>query len=139
MGTVVRVTGGARSAKSLFAETLAAGLGACVTYVATAEVSDAEMDARIARHRERRPASWISREAPHDLRTGLAGLDQQVDVVLVDCLTVWAANRLLALGDPEQGGLVGGGRGARSHPRRRGRGSARAGPRRTLAPRARDQ
>jgi adenosylcobinamide kinase/adenosylcobinamide-phosphate guanylyltransferase len=88
MGTVVLVTGGARSGKSLFAEMLAAGLGACVAYVASAEVSDAEMDARVARHRERRPASWITREAPHDLRTGLAGLDPWVDVVLVDCLTV---------------------------------------------------
>jgi adenosylcobinamide kinase/adenosylcobinamide-phosphate guanylyltransferase len=104
MGAIVLVTGGARSGKSLFAEMLAAGLGACVTYVATAEVSDAEMDARVARHRERRPASWITREAPHDLRIGLAGLDQQVDVVLVDCLTVWVSNRLLTLGDPEQGG-----------------------------------
>lgn len=100
MGEVVLVSGGARSGKSLFAENLAAALGPPVTYVATAEAYDAEMDSRIARHKERRPPSWITVEAPLDLQ-GLISRNPTVKVVLVDCLAIWASNRLLALGDPD--------------------------------------
>jgi adenosylcobinamide kinase/adenosylcobinamide-phosphate guanylyltransferase len=98
-GTIVLVTGGARSGKSRFAEQIAANLGDRVAYVATAAIGDAEMAARVARHRARRPASWQTIDAPYDLLQSLAGLDRSIDVVLVDCLTIWAANRLLRLGD----------------------------------------
>jgi len=107
MGRLELVTGGARSGKSAFAERRAASLAAArgtaavVTYVATAFASDEEMEARIAHHRARRPAAWGSIEAPMDLGAALADARATADVVLVDCLAVWAANRLLALGDPE--------------------------------------
>jgi adenosylcobinamide kinase/adenosylcobinamide-phosphate guanylyltransferase len=99
MGTIVLVTGGARSGKSCFAEQIAGNLGARVAYVATAEIGDAEMTARIARHRAQRPLSWQTIEAPFDLLHGIAGMDPTVEVVLVDCLTIWCANRLLRLGE----------------------------------------
>ncbi len=104
MGSTVLVIGGTRSGKSRFAERLAAGLGSRVVYLATAEVYDAEMEARVALHRERRPDSWATIEAPRDLAAALARLDQAVDVTLVECLAVWASNRLLDLGDPEDDG-----------------------------------
>jgi adenosylcobinamide kinase/adenosylcobinamide-phosphate guanylyltransferase len=104
MGAIVLVTGGAKSGKSLFAETLAAELGSRVTYVATAEVHDEEMQTRVARHQRRRPPSWLTLEIPLELRTVPTRLDYEVDVFLVDCLTLWASNHLLTLGDPEDSG-----------------------------------
>ena len=104
MGRVVLVTGGARSGKSAFAETLAARRGERVVYVATATAGDTEMADRIAHHRARRPASWRTVEAPLEIVTGLAAVDAGIEAVLVDCLAVWAANRLLALGEPAEDG-----------------------------------
>ncbi len=104
MGRVVLVTGGARSGKSVFAEMLAARGGERVAYVATATVGDAEMADRIARHRARRPAAWLTLEAPLDILAGLAAVGAGIEVVLVDCLAVWAANRLLAVGEPAEDG-----------------------------------
>jgi len=104
VGRIVLVTGGARSGKSVFAETLAARHGERVAYVATATAGDAEMADRIARHRARRPAAWSTLEAPLDILARLAALDSGIEVVLVDCLAVWTANRLLALGEPAEDG-----------------------------------
>ncbi|MGC8633495.1 MAG: bifunctional adenosylcobinamide kinase/adenosylcobinamide-phosphate guanylyltransferase [Candidatus Limnocylindrales bacterium] len=104
MGRIVLVTGGARSGKSAFAETLAARRGERVVYLATATVGDAEMEERIARHRARRPAGWVTLEAPLDIGASLAAVASGIEVVLVDCLAVWAANRLLAIGEPAREG-----------------------------------
>jgi adenosylcobinamide kinase/adenosylcobinamide-phosphate guanylyltransferase len=104
MGTIVLVTGGAKSGKSRFAEQIAGNLGTRVAYVATAEIGDAEMTARIARHRAQRPPAWQTSEAPYNLLLGIAGIDPTVEVVLVDCLTIWCANRLLGLGDAADAG-----------------------------------
>lgn len=98
MGRIVLVTGGARSGKSAFAERFAAARGSRVLYVATAEALDEEMEDRIALHRARRPTGWSTREAPLDL-IGVLGDVRDVDVVLVDCLSVFVSNRLLGLGD----------------------------------------
>ncbi|MEZ4553867.1 MAG: bifunctional adenosylcobinamide kinase/adenosylcobinamide-phosphate guanylyltransferase [Dehalococcoidia bacterium] len=88
------VTGGARSGKSRFAERLAAGTGREVVYIATLEPLDAEMEHRIARHRESRPAEWGTIEAPRDLLTALDAAP--VDAcVLLDCLSLWVTNLLL--------------------------------------------
>ena len=102
MGRITLITGGARSGKSRFAETLAAQ-GQNVCYIATAEALDEEMAQRIAQHRARRPAHWTTLEAPRDLATALVGLGH-IDTVLVDCLSLWTSNRLLALGDDEASG-----------------------------------
>lgn len=105
MGRLELVTGGARSGKSAFAARRAAELAATrpgparVTHVATAMVIDAEMADRIARHRASRPAEWRSVEAPLALGPAIATEARRADVVLVDCLAVWASNRLLAVGD----------------------------------------
>ncbi|HEY8489423.1 MAG TPA: bifunctional adenosylcobinamide kinase/adenosylcobinamide-phosphate guanylyltransferase [Dehalococcoidia bacterium] len=93
-GGLVLVTGGARSGKSALAERLAARLGGAVLYVATAEAGDAEMADRIRRHRERRPPSWRTLEAPRAVVAALAAAPP-ADVVLLDCLSLWVSNLLL--------------------------------------------
>ena len=88
------LTGGARSGKSAAAVAAATASGAPVTFVATAEPGDDEMAERIARHRAERPAHWTTVEATHDLISAVAKTDP-VDTVIVDCLAIWAANRML--------------------------------------------
>lgn len=95
MGRVVLVTGGARSGKSAYAERRAEELGgSSVTYVATAEALDEEMERRIARHRSERPSTWTTVEAPRGAGAALRAARDAV--VLVDCVTVLASNALLA-------------------------------------------
>ena len=101
------VLGGARSGKSRHAESLVTALPPPWLYVATAQAFDAEMEERIAHHRARRGEGWRTIEAPHDLAGALR--DSPVGApVLVDCLTMWLSNRLLAQADieAESAGLV---------------------------------
>jgi adenosyl cobinamide kinase/adenosyl cobinamide phosphate guanylyltransferase len=98
MGGLIFVTGGARSGKSRFAERLAAAeakRGHPVLYLATMEIGDEELAARVARHRGDRPASWRTVEAPLDPATALR--DAPADsCVLLDCVSLWVSNLLLA-------------------------------------------
>lgn len=95
------VLGGARSGKSRYAERLLADLPPPWqppwTYVATAEVGDAEMAARIAAHRARRGPQWRTVEVPRDLAAPLAARERAP--MLVDCLTLWLSNLMLADAD----------------------------------------
>ncbi len=88
------LTGGARSGKSAAAVAAAAGSGAPVTFVATAESGDEEMAERIAQHRARRPAHWTTLEATQDLLRAVGAVDP-ADTIIVDCLAIWATNRML--------------------------------------------
>lgn len=88
------VLGGARSGKSRHALAEALARGGRVAVVATAEALDAEMAARICRHRRERPASWLIVEEPIELVGALRRLAGTVDTVIVDCLTLWVANHL---------------------------------------------
>jgi adenosylcobinamide kinase / adenosylcobinamide-phosphate guanylyltransferase len=92
------VLGGARSGKSRHAEALITAGSPPWVYVATAEPLDDEMTARIAAHRARRGAGWRDVEALRDLAGALAGVR---DAVLVDCLTLWLSNLMLADADIE--------------------------------------
>jgi adenosylcobinamide kinase/adenosylcobinamide-phosphate guanylyltransferase len=103
------VTGGARSGKSRFATAEQAEYRR-VAFLATAQPGDADMVARIARHRAERPEHWTTIEEPlalvararevsagGDTSTGRrAALARSVDAIVIDCLTLWVANRLLA-------------------------------------------
>lgn len=102
-GGLVLVLGGARSGKSRFAEALLEREPEPRAYIATAEkafggIPDPEMEARIALHRARRGISWETFEAPLDLAGLLATLSPERPV-LVDCLTLWLTNHLLAEND----------------------------------------
>lgn len=87
------VLGGARSGKSRYAEGLVMRAPPPWTYVATAEALDEEMRARIADHRARRDVGWRTLEAPLDLVGVVA---QTSGPTLIDCLTLWLSNVLLA-------------------------------------------
>ncbi len=91
------VLGGARSGKSRYAESLITVSKPPWTYVATAEAGDEEMAARIKTHRERRGSCWRTIEAPREVPTVLAGCEGTS--VLVDCLTLWLSNLVLADAD----------------------------------------
>jgi adenosylcobinamide kinase / adenosylcobinamide-phosphate guanylyltransferase len=93
--------GGARSGKSRLAVELAAALGAPVTFIATGEPGDEEMAARIAAHSAERPAEWHVVEEPYALEPAVRDADPSHTVV-IDCLTLWAANALDRDGDPER-------------------------------------
>jgi adenosylcobinamide kinase/adenosylcobinamide-phosphate guanylyltransferase len=94
------VLGGARSGKSRYAESLTLGFPPPWLYVATAEPLDDEMAARIAAHRTRRVADWRTIEAPRDLAGAVADAPAG-STVLVDCLTLWLSNLMLANMDIE--------------------------------------
>lgn len=93
------VLGGARSGKSRYAEARAVETGLECVYVATAEAGDAEMRARIAHHRAGRGDGWLTVEAPLDLVGAIDAHAGAHRVVLVDCLTLWLSNRMLAQAD----------------------------------------
>jgi len=95
------VLGGARSGKSRYAESLIEALPPPWIYLATAEARDAEMAKRIAAHRARRGSGWQTVEAPHDLSAAL-GAAPTGTPVLVDCLTLWLSNRMLAEADMDR-------------------------------------
>jgi adenosylcobinamide kinase / adenosylcobinamide-phosphate guanylyltransferase len=93
---VTLVLGGARSGKSRYAERLVEAAAAHGTYCATAEAGDAEMAARIAAHRARRDSFWRTVEAPLALAETIAAEAVPDRPLLVDCLTLWLSNVLLA-------------------------------------------
>lgn len=94
-GKIVLVTGGARSGKSVFAERYAAGAGEKVAYIATAQILDDEMQARVALHRERRGEDWPTWEAPFAAAGAMREAAAAADAVLFDCLTLYVSNLLL--------------------------------------------
>jgi adenosylcobinamide kinase / adenosylcobinamide-phosphate guanylyltransferase len=98
---VILITGGARSGKSKRAEMRTRSFPGQPVYVATAEALDAEMEARIAKHRARRGTDWIEREVPLDLVESLLATDGG-GARLVDCLTLWLSNLMHAERDWER-------------------------------------
>jgi adenosylcobinamide kinase / adenosylcobinamide-phosphate guanylyltransferase len=90
------IIGGARSGKSSYAERQARESGLAVTYIATCEARDDEMSERIAHHRERRPPEWRTVEEPLLLADALRREAAADTCVMVDCLTLWLTNVLLA-------------------------------------------
>lgn len=90
------ILGGARSGKSSFAQALAQKRGGdAVLFVATAQARDDEMRARVANHRAARPAGWRILEAPNAIVRALESAEP-ARVVLLDCVTLWTSNVLLA-------------------------------------------
>lgn len=96
------ILGGARSGKSGRAQRLAEASGGRPVLIATAQAFDDEMRDRIARHRAERGAAWTTIEAPIDLPGAIAQLADGVgSVIVVDCLTLWITNLILAERDIE--------------------------------------
>ncbi len=94
------VLGGAASGKSAFAEGIILASGRPRIYLATAHAFDDEMRTKLTRHRQRRGPDWRTIEAPLDLGPALA-IASDRDAVLLDCITLWLSNHLLADHDLE--------------------------------------
>lgn len=90
------ILGGARSGKSRFAQQLAESTGLRKRIIVTATADDAEMTERIAHHRAERSADWTTIEAPLALPEAIAAAAGGDVTVVVDCLTLWLANVMLA-------------------------------------------
>ena len=89
---VTFVLGGACSGKSDYAEQLALESPRSKLYIATAEVGDVEMQARIRRHQERRGTEWKLLELPVIIMQPLLEQQHSNSYILIDCLTLWLAN-----------------------------------------------
>jgi adenosylcobinamide kinase / adenosylcobinamide-phosphate guanylyltransferase len=100
---VTLILGGARSGKSRYAERLIEGAAFSGTYCATAEAGDDEMAERIAAHRARRGLFWRTIETPLAIPCAIAVEAAPARPVLVDCLTLWLSNLLLAGHQPDEG------------------------------------
>jgi len=102
MGQTIFITGGARSGKSRFAEQLAAGYGAPLGYLATAQPLDQEMEQRIRIHQQLRGEGWGTVEEALHLSQALTLNDGRFNMILVDCLTLWLSNLLLLDDEPRE-------------------------------------
>lgn len=92
---ITLIIGGAASGKSLWAENYTLSATKRPLYIATAQPFDTEMEEKIAAHRARRTAQWELKEAPLDLAGALSDLTSE-SCALIDCLTMWLSNHLLA-------------------------------------------
>ncbi len=95
-GHITLVLGGTRSGKSSFAQHLAEESNGKLIYVATAEAFDDEMTDRIARHRLDRGPRWQTVEETLELTAAITNHSNQQTTLLVDCLTIWLSNVMLA-------------------------------------------
>ena len=95
---IILCSGGARSGKSEFAERLALATAGRKAYVATGQAFDEEMIDRIKKHQERRGEIWNNFEVPLHLAKEWQNISQSADVILIDCLTMFTTNHMMAHG-----------------------------------------
>ncbi len=94
MSKIYLILGGARSGKSSYGEKLASSIPGRVAYLATAKITDREMEKRIAAHRKRRPEEWTTFElekdslGKRDIEKVIQDIEEQGhSIVLIDCMT----------------------------------------------------
>lgn len=102
MGKLTLILGGARGGKSTYAQNLAKERSQHVTYIATAQALDEEMQARIAVHQRERPGEWRTIEASKNIASHLTTETLQDGVILLDCLTMLVSNLLLEASESEE-------------------------------------
>jgi adenosylcobinamide kinase/adenosylcobinamide-phosphate guanylyltransferase len=96
---VTLILGGARSGKSTLGEKIIAASGLDLVYIATSQIHDDEMRARIDHHQSRRGTEWATVEEPYDLERAITREARPGRAVLVDCLTLWVTNLMMAEAD----------------------------------------
>ncbi len=89
---IILITGGVKSGKSVHALQCAGSTGCRRAFIATATPGDAEMETKIARHKQERGPGWETYEEPYDPGARLRGIGAAYDCVVVDCLTMWVSN-----------------------------------------------
>lgn len=92
MSKIILVTGGARSGKSGFAESLCRERNNNTAYIATSVAFDDEMKERIKKHQESRPSEWKTYEIYKDIYTIIEEIGQNHDTVILDCVTLLVNN-----------------------------------------------
>ncbi len=90
------VLGGCKSGKSSFAQTAAERKGQRRLYVATGQPTDDEMKNKIIKHQEERGVGWETCEVEIDLSEAIKKEYKDLDIILVDCITAWVTNLLMA-------------------------------------------
>lgn len=105
MAEIVVVTGGARSGKSGYSESLAKNLGEKILYIATAIPFDGEMQNRIAKHQQTRPRKWETYEGYEDLHKKVFSDGEKYDGILIDCITVMITNIMFGHGDFDENSI----------------------------------
>lgn len=98
MGKLILVTGGARSGKSAYAETLAKTTSRDVMYIATSIPFDEEMKERVKKHKARRPSNWGTFEGYMDLKRVFLEKELPFQTVLLDCITIMVTNLMFEFG-----------------------------------------
>ncbi len=96
---MILITGGCRSGKSRFALDYANRHFSKKLYLATAEVLDEEMARRVEDHKNARGPEWQTVEEPIEIVDGISDYGPKVEVILLDCLTLWLSNLLLRWDD----------------------------------------
>ncbi|MBD2806884.1 bifunctional adenosylcobinamide kinase/adenosylcobinamide-phosphate guanylyltransferase [Xenorhabdus sp. ZM] len=96
---MILITGGARSGKSAYAERLISEQCEQVLYIATAQITDDEMSARVERHKRERPAHWRTWEGHRDLGAVIRQHRQYQEGVILECITTLVANLLFDLSE----------------------------------------
>ena len=101
---IVLIGGGARSGKSAFALERARKCGRRLAYLATAQALDDEMRCRVAAHQRERGDAFITIEEPFEIARAIGR--SEFDCLVVDCLTLWTSNLMLAGREPDAFALV---------------------------------
>lgn len=97
-GTVILITGGARSGKSAHALRIGEAMDGNKGFLATCLPLDEEMRERIERHREKRGDHWETHEEPIEVCSAIRKMAHRYDVILLDCLTLWLSNLIEEFG-----------------------------------------
>jgi adenosylcobinamide kinase/adenosylcobinamide-phosphate guanylyltransferase len=100
MKEIIFVTGGCRSGKSRFALNYANEHFKRKIFLATAPALDDEMKQRIKAHQEARGPEWATVEEHTEIAKAVASVETHYEVILIDCMTLWLSNLILA-GEPE--------------------------------------
>lgn len=98
MSNIILVTGGARSGKSNFAESLCIKQNNRTAYIATSIPFDDEMKNRVKKHQESRPKEWKTYEIYKDIYSIVEELDNNHDTVIMDCVTLMVNNLMFTYG-----------------------------------------
>jgi adenosylcobinamide kinase/adenosylcobinamide-phosphate guanylyltransferase len=92
---VILITGGCRSGKSRFALDYANRQFSKKLFLATCEVLDEEMAQRVENHKKMRGPEWQTLEEPIWIIDKMGQWEKEVEVILLDCITLWLSNLML--------------------------------------------
>ena len=98
MSNIILVTGGARSGKSSFAESLCKNQNNRIAYIATSVAFDNEMKNRVKKHQESRPKEWKTYEIYKDIYSIIDEIGEKHDTVIMDCVTLMVNNLMFTYG-----------------------------------------